>query len=288
MRLDAAIADATERLSRISESPRLDAEILLCRTINMPRSYLFAHPEDELDDVTRERFDEVLQRREAGMPMAYIMGVREFWAHEFAVSPATLVPRPETELIVNLALCEIPRDAEWRVLDLGTGSGAIAVSIACERPLCEVVAVDASKEALAVAAENARALAPGNVECLLGDWTGPVRDRRFDLVVSNPPYVRAGDEALETLRHEPRSALVAGEDGLDAIRVLAATCGDVLEDGGLLLIEHGFDQADDVAALLAASGWTAIACHRDLAGLPRVTAARKGGTQALPSKSKQS
>ena len=278
MRLDAAIADASERLSRISESPRLDAEILLCRTIDMPRSYLFAHPEDELDELTLGRFEEVLQRRESGMPMAYITGVREFWSQEFAVSPATLVPRPETEILVNLALCEIPREEAWQVLDLGTGCGAIAVSIACERPLCRVTAVDVSADALAVAGENANALATGNVECLLGDWTEPVRDRTFDLIVSNPPYVRADDTALGGLRHEPQSALVAGADGLDAIRVLAADCPPLLAEGGLLLVEHGHDQADDVAALLAAHGWTDCQCHRDLAGLPRVTAARRGVT----------
>ena len=278
MRLDAAIADATERLSQVSESPRLDAEILLCRTIDMPRSYLFAHPEDELDDITLGRFEEVLQRREDGAPMAYIMGVREFWSQEFAVSPATLVPRPETEILVNLALCEIPRDAEWRVLDLGTGSGAIAVSIACERPLSQVTAVDVSEKALLVAQENARALAQGNVECLLGDWTKPVRDRTFDIIVSNPPYVRADDDALAALRHEPQPALVAGEDGLDAIRVLARDCGDILVERGLLLIEHGSDQRDAIAALLHEHGWVDIECHNDLAGLPRVTAARRGGT----------
>ena len=278
MRLDAAIADATERLSHVSESPRLDAEILLCRTIDMPRSYLFAHPEDELDAITLERFEEVLRRREDGAPMAYIMGLKEFWSHEFAVSPATLVPRPETEILVNLALCEIPRDAEWRVLDLGTGSGAIAVSIACERPLSQVTAVDVSEEALLVAQENARALAQGNVECLLGDWTAPVRDRTFDLIVANPPYVRADDDALAALRHEPQSALVAGDDGLDAIRVLARDCGDILVERGLLLIEHGSDQREAVAALLEAHGWIDIECHNDLAGLPRVTAARRGGT----------
>jgi release factor glutamine methyltransferase len=277
MRLDAAIAEAVERLTDISDSPRLDAEILLCRTIDMPRSYLFAHPEDELDDLTWSRFEELLARREAGTPMAYIMGVKEFWSHEFVVSPATLVPRPETELLVNLALCEIPRDAECEVLDLGTGSGAIAVSIACERPLCQVTAVDASEEALAIARENARALAPGNVSCVPGNWTEPVRGRQFDLIVSNPPYVRAADEALAKLGHEPRMALVAGEDGLDAIRVLAAECSELLVDGGLLLIEHGADQADDVARLLKDNGWTAISCHNDLAGLPRVTGARRGG-----------
>ena len=277
MRLDAAIADATARLSRISDSPRLDAEILLCRTIDMPRSYLFAHPEDELDEVTLERFEESLQRREDGMPMAYIMGLKEFWSHEFVVTPATLVPRPETEILVNLALCEIPRDAEWQVLDLGTGSGAIAVSIAAERPASRVTAVDVSEGALNVAHENANALAPGNVECVLGSWTEPVRDRRFHVIVSNPPYVRERDSALESLQHEPQSALVAGADGLDAIRVLAADCVEIIVAGGLLLIEHGFDQAEGVAALLEQHGWSDIQCHNDLAGLPRVTAARRGG-----------
>jgi release factor glutamine methyltransferase len=277
MRLDAAIAAATERLAASSESPRLDAEILLCRTIDMPRSYLFAHPEDELDELTQARFEEVLARREAGVPMAYIVGVREFWSLEFVVSPATLVPRPETELLVNLALCEIPRDAAWEVLDLGTGSGAVAVSIACERPLCHVTAVDVSEEALAVARENARALAPGNVSCEPGSWTEPVRGRTFNLIVSNPPYVRADDEALARLAHEPRAALVAGEDGLEAIRTLARDCSALLVPGGLLLVEHGADQEEEVAALLEAHGWTDIRCHRDLAGLPRVTAARQGG-----------
>ncbi len=277
MRLDAAIADATDRLRDVSESPRLDAEILLCRTINMPRAYLFAHPEDTLDELTIDRFEDVLGRREAGMPMAYIMGVKEFWSHELAVSPATLVPRPETEILVNLAICEIPGDAKWQVLDLGTGSGAIAIAIACERRMCEVTAVDISEEALTVARENARLLAPGNVTCLQGDWTEPVRGREFDLIVSNPPYVRADDEALAKLQHEPQSALVAGEDGLDAIRVLAVDCADVLTEGGALMIEHGADQADDTAALLARYGWSDVTCHNDLAGLPRVTVARRSG-----------
>ena len=277
MRLDAAIADATERLSHISESPRLDAEILLCRTIDMPRSYLFAHPEDELDDLTAGRFANVLERRIGGEPMAYITGIMEFWSHELLVSPATLVPRPETELLVELALREIPRKAEWQILDLGTGSGAIAIAIAGERRMCQVTAVDSSADALAVARENVRMLALGNVELALGSWTEPVRDRRFKLIVSNPPYVRSDDEALRKLQHEPQSALAAGKDGLDAIRALAAECGAVLADEGALLIEHGAEQPAAVAGLLEGRGWTDICCHNDLAGLPRVTAARRNG-----------
>ena len=277
MRLDAAIADATERLSHISESPRLDAEILLCRTIDMPRSYLFAHPEDDLDDLTAGRFASVLERRLGGEPMAYIMGTREFWSHELLVSPATLVPRPETELLVELALREIPRKAEWQILDLGTGSGAIAIAIAGERRMCQATAVDISADALAIARENVRMLALGNVELQLGSWTEPVRDRRFNVIVSNPPYVRTDDEALRKLQHEPQSALAAGEDGLDAIRALAAECGAILADEGVLLIEHGAEQPASVAALLEAHGWTDICCHNDLAGLPRVTVARQNG-----------
>jgi release factor glutamine methyltransferase len=277
MRLDAAIADAMERLSHSSESPRLDAEILLCRTIDMPRSYLFAHPEDELDPLTAERFASVLERRIGGEPMAYIMGTREFWSHELLVSPATLVPRPETELLVELALREIPRKAEWQILDLGTGSGAIAIAIAGERRMCQVTAVDISPDALAVARENVRMLALGNVELELGSWTEPLRDRRFNVIVSNPPYVRSDDEALLKLKHEPQSALAAGTDGLDAIRVLAAECGAILADDGVLLIEHGAEQPVAVAELLEEHGWTDICCHNDLAGLPRVTVARRNG-----------
>ena len=277
MRLDAAIRDATERLSTTSESPRLDAEILLCRTIDMPRSYLFAHPEDTLDDLTRDRFETLVGRREAGVPMAYITGIKEFWSRDFVVSPATLVPRPETELLVSLALREIPREEAWQVLDLGTGSGAIAVTIACERPLSQVTGIDISEDALAVARENARAHAPGNVEIMQGSWVTPVRDRTFDIVVSNPPYVAESDSALQDLQHEPAQALEAGAEGLDAISVLATDCRDVLVAGGLLLLEHGAEQGDRVASLLEAAGWTDIQGHDDLAGLPRVTAARRGG-----------
>ena len=163
------------------------------------------------------------------------------------------------------------------VLDLGTGSGAIAIAIACERPLCQVTAVDNSEDALAVARENARSLAPGNVTFEHGSWTEPVKGRTFRLIVSNPPYVASGDAALEALQHEPQAALVAGPDGLDAIRVLAADCAAILDEGGLFVVEHGADQAEAVAGLLERHGWTDISCHNDLAGLPRVTAARRGG-----------
>ena len=277
MRLDAAVAEATERLSTNSDSARLDAEILLCQCINMDRSYLFAHPEDVLDDLAIGRFDKLLQRRIAGEPIAYIMGVREFWSQNFLVSPATLVPRPETELLVELALHEIPRQANWQVLDLGTGCGAIAIAIAAERQMCDVTATDISADALAITKENVRQASFGNVTCIEGNWTEPVAGRRFSIIVCNPPYVRADDDRLQTLKYEPLLALVSGEDGLDAIRVLARDCGALLEVEGLLLIEHGAEQADAVASILAAEGWGNITCHNDLAGIPRVTTARWDG-----------
>ncbi len=276
-RIDTVLADATARLAGVSESARLDAEILLARIIDMPRSYLFAHPEDELDERSSERFAALLQRRADGEPMAYIMGTREFWSHELIVNAATLVPRPETELLVELALREIPRKAEWRLLDLGTGSGAIAIALASERMLCQVTATDISAKALAVAEENARHLCLGNLTFLAGHWTEPVRDQQFEVIVSNPPYLCADDAALRQLRHEPRSALVAGPDGLDAIRILARDCGAILSESGVLLLEHGAEQQPEVIAILEAAGWSDIVGHNDYAGLPRVTVARRSG-----------
>jgi release factor glutamine methyltransferase len=275
-RIDAVLDDAVTRLASASDSPRLDAELLLCHSIDLPRSYLFAHPEDTLDEKTFSRFDALLRRRISGEPMAYITGTKEFWSHELLISPATLVPRPETELLVDLALREIPRKAEWQILDLGTGSGAIAIALAAERMMCEITAVDISDTALAIARQNARQHSLANITFVQGSWADPVRGRRFDLIVSNPPYVRTGDAALAELRHEPVEALAAGADGLEAIRALAADCGQILKRGGTLLIEHGADQYNDVAAILAASGWTDIANYRDFAGHPRVTAARQG------------
>jgi len=273
--IEKALNAATEKLQNVSEAARLEAELLLARAIDMPRSFLFAHPEDELDDDALRRLDETLARRLAGEPMAYITGNKEFWSMELAVSPATLVPRPETELLVDIALRDIPRKAEWQILDLGTGSGAIALAIARERALCSITAVDISAEALAVARENANRNTIGNVEFVEGDWTEPVADRKFRVVVSNPPYVCAGDEALESLRAEPLSALAAGEDGLDAITVLARDCPSILEADGILVLEHSAGQKEKVAELLMSYGWSNIRCYDDYSGLPRVTSAHQ-------------
>lgn len=270
-----ALRDATDRLRTVSESPRLDGELLLCRAINMPRAYLFAHPEEELDAASLDRFGETLARRLAGEPMAYITGTKEFWSMELMVSPATLVPRPETEILVERALMEIPRKASWKILDLGTGAGTVALAIAKERPLCDVTATDISADALAVARENARQHDLGNVEFLEGSWTEPVKDRQFDLIASNPPYVAEDDELLQALHAEPVAALAAGEAGLDAIEIIARDCGKILKPGGMLVFEHGSTQAANVEERLLRYAWIDIHCHNDYAGLPRVTTARK-------------
>ena len=273
-----AIAAAAERLRAVTDAPRLEAELLLGRAIDMPRSFLIAHAEDELDEASLARLKDTVERRLAGEPMAYIAGAKEFWSMELTVTPATLVPRPETELLVDVALRDIPRKAGWNILDLGTGSGAIALAIGRERPLCTVTATDISGDALAVARENANRNTLANVEFIEGDWVEPVRDRTFHVIVSNPPYVRVDDEALDALRAEPSLALVAGDQGLDAIDVIARDGRQLLAEDGLLVLEHGAEQRELVDELLQSYGWTSIRCYDDYSGLPRVTSAKYSET----------
>ena len=272
-RIDEALAAAAERLRSASESPRLDAELLLARALDVPRSYLFAHPEDCLDAGAVKRFSAIIDRRADGLPLAYITGEKEFWSMTLHVSPDTLVPRPETETLVDRALLLLPRRAELSVLDLGTGSGAIALAIARERPLCRIVATDISTGAIAVAQENARRHGLPNIEFRTGDWIEPVKDQRFDMIASNPPYIASGDSHLDKLGYEPRSALEAGADGMRDIRKIAMSAGQVLVKDGTLLLEHGAGQSHLVRAELEKDGWSEIEAINDMAGLPRVTTA---------------
>ncbi len=273
LKIAAALADGTEQLRGVSDSPRLDAELLLAQALDVPRSYLFAHPEDALDWAALERFCSSLERRSDELPLAYISGEKEFWSMTLIVSPDTLVPRPETELLVDQALQHIPKNENFSILDLGTGCGAIALAIAKERPHCDITATDVSDAALAVARENANRLALANVEFLCGDWTAPVAGRTFDIIASNPPYVPEADPDLERLKHEPQIALLSGKDGLDAIRRISVEAKSVLRPGGTLLIEHGDNQAEEIARILSADGWGEISQVNDLAGKPRVTIA---------------
>jgi release factor glutamine methyltransferase len=266
---------ATERLAANSPTPKLDAEVLLMHAADLTRSALITRVREPLAPAAEQRFLAVLERRARGEPVAYLTGEREFWSLMLTVTPDTLIPRPETELLVEIALAKIPPDAAWTIADLGTGSGAIALALAKERPRCRVLATDNSPAALAVARTNAARHGLSNVEFRAGAWLEPLADLQFDLIASNPPYVAEGDPHLceGDARFEPRQALVAGNDGLDAIRQISASAVARLRADGWLLLEHGFDQALAIRALLEAQHYRAIVAHTDLAGHPRVTEA---------------
>lgn len=270
-RIDALLREAGSRVDPA------DAALLLAHALGRPHSWLYAHGDDDMDPAAVQRFAGLLDRRAAGEPVAYLVGSRGFWRFDLAVTADTLIPRPETELLVDLALQWIPVGSPARVADLGTGSGAIALAIASERPDAHVVATDASEAALAVASGNAAALGIGNVEFRHGDWLAPLAGERFDLVASNPPYIANGDAHLAQgdLRFEPRSALASGADGLDAIRRIAADAPAHLRDGGWLLVEHGWEQGGAVRVLFESAGFADVTTERDIEQRDRVTLGRR-------------
>jgi release factor glutamine methyltransferase len=255
---------------------RAEVELLLVRALGISKARLLAHPELAEEARRDPRYLDYLERRLRGEPVPYILGEREFYGLEFRVTPDVLIPRPETELLVDLALARIPGDGPCRVLDVGTGSGCIAVVIAHLRPRASVVATDLSPAALQVAQENARRHAARNVEFGCGDGFAPVHGEHFDLIVSNPPYVAQDDPHLlqGDLRFEPKQALTSGEDGLAASRTIITGAPAHLKEGGWLLLEHGYDQAEPVRALLASAGLVDMFTERDLAGQPRVSGGR--------------
>jgi release factor glutamine methyltransferase len=269
-RLDSLLRDAASRMDPT------DAAVLLAHVLDRPHAWLYAHGDDDVDDAVATRYAQLLARRVAGEPVAYLTGSRGFWRLDLRVTPDTLVPRPETELLVELALARLPADRAQRIADLGTGSGAIALALASERPRATVVATDASAAALAVARGNAVALRIANVEFREGDWLAPLAGDRFDLIASNPPYVALGDPHLDEgdLRFEPASALSSGADGLDAIRAIVRAAPPHLRSGGWLLLEHGCEQGAAVRALLRQAGFSEVATEPDLEQRDRVTCGR--------------
>lgn len=274
--------------------PMSEARLLLAHVVQKPAAWLLTHDDELLPAAAGQTFQRLVTRRAAGEPVAYLLGRREFYGREFTVSPAVLIPRPETELLVDIALKKIPKgdskvvrskhragpDDTATLLDLGTGSGCIALTLALECPQAHVTAVDASPAALAVAQENAQRLEIGRhgarVRFILSDWFAALTDERFDVIVSNPPYIATADPHLGQgdLRHEPRAALTSGKNGLEAISTIIAAAPAHLVSGGSLWLEHGYDQAAAVHALLVAAGFLAIEQHADLAGIVRVS----GGT----------
>lgn len=270
--LDDATARIAAALGLEKREARLEARVLSACAWNVAPAWLIAHATDTPETSAHTRFEALLARRLAGEPVAYLTGRREFYGRTFEVGPAVLIPRPETERLVELALERLPPGEAVSVLDLGTGSGCVAITLALERPLARVTAVDRSSAALAVARRNADVL-NATVEFLDSDWFAALGGRRFDLIVANPPYVASGDPHLSQgdLRFEPAAALAAGADGLADLRTLAAAAPAHLVARGWLLLEHGWDQAEAVRALLHAAGFANPATWQDLAGQPRIS-----------------
>ena len=256
---------------------RLDAQLIVCTVLGVSRSWVLAHDRDPLPDEHLGRLLDWLRRRAAGEPFAYLQGEKEFFGLPLRVTPDTLIPRPDTETLVHWALELLPSDQPRRVADLGTGSGAIALAIASQRPQTQVSAVDFSGGALAVAQGNAERLGLANVRGLQGSWFEPLADQRFDLIASNPPYIAEGDHHLAALHHEPRTALTAGADGLDDLRHITRHAPQHLVPGGWLLLEHGHDQATQVQQLLQAQGFAEVSTRFDLGGNARCTGGRWPG-----------
>ena len=273
MSVSGLLADAAARIG--GANGRLEAETLLAHVLGKTRAWLYAWPEHALDAEQHAAYENMVEARAHGEPIAYLTGHREFWSLNLQVTRDVLIPRHETELLVQLALARIPRDVDTTLADLGTGSGAIALALAQERPRAHVLATDASAAALVVARANAERLTLSNVEFARGDWCDALDRKTFDVIVSNPPYIASGDAHLDIgdLRSEPLSALASGSDGLDAIRRIVAQVPAHLRDGGWLLLEHGWDQAARVRELFEQCGFFAISTAHDDAGHERVTMA---------------
>lgn len=270
------LEQATRRLN--TESARLDAEVLLAHVLQQPRSHFHAWPEKLLPAESHEQFDQLLQRRLKGEPVAYLTGKREFWSLALSVNTDTLIPRPETETLVAQALRRIPADQPQLIADLGTGSGAIALAIARERPHCEIIAVDIDEAAIETARLNAQRLDIHSIVFHTGDWCEPLTGMQLDMIVSNPPYIAESDPHLLSgdVRFEPRTALAAGAQGMDELRRIARCAVNYLQAGGWLLMEHGYDQGLLARQLLEGTGFTEVIDYTDDAGQDRVIAGRRG------------
>ncbi len=277
----ALLDEGAAKLARACDEPRREAEVLLGAALGRSRAWLLANPDEVIRDCeATDRYEALLTRRSYGEPVAYLLGEKEFWSLPLRVGPGVLVPRPETELVVERALAHLPADRDLDVLDLASGSGAIALAIASERPRCRVVATDVAPAAVEVTRENALRLGVGDrVAVLQGNWFEPIAGRRFELIASNPPYIAADDARVEpgVRRHEPADALFSGPTGLEALQVIAAGAPGHLRPGGWLVVEHGDTQGAAVRALLAAAEFEDVRTFRDLSGLERCTEGRLRG-----------
>lgn len=270
--IHATLNAAADGLIASSSSPLLDAEILLCQVLNKPRSYLRAWPEAHLKTAQLAAFSDLLKQRQYGHPIAYLTGIKEFWSREFVVTPDVLIPRPDTECLIEVCLTLAQSQPNLQLIDLGTGSGIIAITLAAERPDANVFATDISASALAIAKLNAQRHHV-DIQFFQSDWFNAIPAQVFNLVISNPPYIASDDEHLQQgdLRFEPQHALIAADQGLHDIKHLANNARHFLTPKGYLVIEHGYNQAESVRAIFAHSHYHAIQTVNDLSGQPRVT-----------------
>lgn len=254
-----------------SDSPRLDAEVLLASLLKVDRSWLYAHPQAEVPEGAATAFARLMRSRQQGRPVAYLTGVKEFWSLPLKVNKGALIPRPETELLVEWALERVPEDSRWQILDLGTGCGAIAAAVAASRPYCDITAADISEDALLAAQENAAALGLVNVRFCRSDWFANLPRERFDAVLCNPPYVdfATAGPAADELRHEPELALNGGRQGRDCLRAVIAAARRRLKPGGFVMVEHGHDQGAFAREEFRRHHYRDIATRRDYAGHER-------------------
>lgn len=271
--IQTALNQAIAQLQHLSESATLDAEVLLCHCLGKSRSFLRAWPDKSLTNEQAEQFWHLIKQRQQGQPIAYLTGEREFWSRSFMVSPDVLIPRPDSELLIEISLRLFSPLQTGNILDLGTGSGILGITLAAERPLAKVMATDISRAALQIALANAKQLGVSNINFLRSSWFEAIAEKAFDLILSNPPYIPADDPHLQQgdVRFEPLSALVSADNGLQDIRILADEARSHLIPGGHLLIEHGYNQLGAVQDIFNAFNYQQIATHHDLSGNPRVT-----------------
>jgi release factor glutamine methyltransferase len=271
--IKSVLANAVKSLEMTSDSALLDAEVLLCTALGKERTYLRAWLDQELHPEQIAAFNLLLQQRQQGKPIAYIIGKREFWSRDFQVTPDVLIPRPDTELLIELSLALMPANQSCKIIDLGTGSGIIAITLAAERPHAHISATDISAAALACAKTNAAKHNVGHIQFHQSNWFDSVPDGKFNLIISNPPYVAEDDEHLQRgdLRFEPLTALISAQQGLSDIKTIAETARNRLENGGFLLVEHGYNQREDLQNIFRPFGYQQVQTHADLSGQPRVT-----------------
>jgi len=274
MNIKNIMSDLSVKLSKVSSSPELDSEILLMKALRVSRAYLYTYNEKVIPDSKKKLLEELVNRRMNKEPIAYILGKKEFWSRDFYINQHTLIPRPESEMLVELIIQANARKKISSILELGTGSGCISVSLAKELSHSQIVSTDICAKALKVANKNAQHYGVNNISFIKSDWFNKLDNQKFDCIVSNPPYIKEDDPYLSELTFEPSKALVSGDDGLEAIEIISSNAAEYLSPEGKIFIEHGKYQKKEIQKIFELNNWRDIICHRDFGGLPRITTAK--------------